>query len=189
MRRREYGFTLVIGLIFLVLLALLAIAAFQLQRTNLMVTANSQYRNEALSYAEDAVDMALSGTAFFKTPESALPPNDYSACNGTNLYCGDVNGDGTPDYTVSLTPVPYCKSAMPISSASLDLSNPDDLGCAASVAQQFGVTGASSGNSLCANSLWEITAVSSDAATGASVTLWTGAGVRVSVDDIASSCP
>jgi Tfp pilus assembly protein PilX len=189
MIHRQQGFTLVIGLVFLLLMTLVAVTAFHLERTNLAATANSQYRNEALAYAQDAINVTLSGTAFFDPSGSAIPSNPYSACDRTNTYCGDVNGDGTVDYTVDLTPPPHCKTATAIPNASLDLSDPEDQGCTTGVSQSFGVSGAATGDSLCAGSLWEITAVSKDAATGTSATLFTGVSVRVPLDSVLTSCP
>ena len=51
-----------------------------------------------------------------------------------------------------------------------------------------GVAGASSSDSLCSNTLWQITAESSSASSGAKMTVTQGVGIRVSVDDMASSC-
>jgi hypothetical protein len=53
--------------------------------------------------------------------------------------------------------------------------------------QQFGVAGAVSGNSLCANTVWEITADTTGAATGAKVKVSQGVGVKVGIDDT-STC-
>src|SRR3546814_20856284 len=76
--------------------------------------------------------------------------------------CYDINGDGTDDIEVALTPSPTCVNWQNIQNSSLDLSDADDAACATGATQQFGVEGAPTGNSLCANSMWEITAQSSD---------------------------
>ena len=47
---------------------------------------------------------------------------------------------------------------------------------------------AATGDSLCANSVWEITAVTTSAGSGATVTTVQGVGVRIGADEMATSC-
>lgn len=186
-KHRERGIVLVFAMLMLMMLTMFAVSTFQLGNTNLAVSSNMQFRTEALSYAKDAVNLTLSSTAFLQTPESALPPSSQSACttNNTNRYCGDVNGDGTVDYEVLLSPQPYCKSATAIKNNDLDLSTASGLAGAMGVSQTLGISDATSGDSLNVNGLWEITAVAADSATGASSTL------RVGVKTLTptNSCP
>jgi hypothetical protein len=51
------------------------------------------------------------------------------------------------------------------------------------------MAGANTGNSLCADSVWEVNAVAADMETGAAVTVTQGIGVWVEVDDIVTNCP
>jgi hypothetical protein len=54
------------------------------------------------------------------------------------------------------------------------------------------VEGATTGNSLCADSIWEINAVAEDEATGGQIEVTTGVGVRISADNaenVANICP
>jgi hypothetical protein len=76
----------------------------------------------------------------------------------------------------------------PIKNSELVLTNPEDLGCSSGQAQQFGVAGAVTGDSLCANTIWEITARTVGPATGATATVTQGVGVRVSADAADTSC-
>jgi hypothetical protein len=76
----------------------------------------------------------------------------------------------------------------PIKNSELVLTISEDLGCSSGQQQQFGVAGAVTGDSLCANTVWEIRARTVAAATGAEVTVAQGVGVRVSADDAGSSC-
>jgi hypothetical protein len=54
---------------------------------------------------------------------------------------------------------------------------------------QFAVVVAVTGNSICADSLWELSAEATDNVTESKVTVAQGAAVRVSTDNIAASCP
>jgi len=51
------------------------------------------------------------------------------------------------------------------------------------------VAGATTGNSLCAESIWDVQAVAVDTVTRARATITEGMSVRVSSDNIINSCP
>lgn len=182
--RCQRGATLLITLIMLVLLTLFAVSALNTGTTNLKVVGNMQSRSEALNATQEAIETVLSSPLFISNPANAV----LNPCGAANTLCTDVTGDGTPDYTTRLTPPPSCVMVKPIKVSELDLSIAEDLGCSAGQAQQFGVAGAVTGDSLCAKSVWEITAVTTSAAAGATVTAVQGVGVRISVDEMASSC-
>src|SRR5262245_8894709 len=183
--RRQRGTTLVIALIMLVLLTLFAVSSFNTAKTNLRVVGNMQARAEALNTAQDAIEKTISTPLFISNPANAIP----SPCGGTpNTLCVDVNNDGTPEFTVTLTPQPTCIKVEPIKNASLNFANAEDLGCSSGQTQQFGVAGAVTGDSLCSQSVWEIKARSVDSSTNATTTVTQGVGVRISSDDAATSC-
>jgi len=73
----------------------------------------------------------------------------------------------------------------PIKNSELVLTNNEDLGCSAGQQQTLGVAGANSGDSLCSNTVWEITAKTTSTM-GSSATVIQGLGIRVSTDD--ASC-
>jgi hypothetical protein len=75
-----------------------------------------------------------------------------------------------------------------IKASELNLSNAEDLGCSAGQAQQFGVAGAPSGESLCANTAWDITAETNATVSRTRVTVTQGVVVRINADDMASTC-
>jgi Tfp pilus assembly protein PilX len=183
--RRQSGMTLVIAMIMLVLMTLFAVTSFNLGKSSLQIVSNMQQRSQTTVAAQSTIDEAISNTFFFQNPSSvfAIP------CTVANTRCYDLNGDGTMDITTTLTPNPYCTTAKTIKQASLNLSNPDDLGCSIGVSQSFGIVGSTPGDSLCANSQWELTAVASDNVTQAQATVTQGVTVRVSVDNVAASCP
>jgi Tfp pilus assembly protein PilX len=183
--RRQRGVTLFVGMIMLVLATLFAVTTFHLGKGSLQIVGNMQQRNQAVTSAQSTIEEAISTTRFFQTPNLVF----LSSCAGVNSRCYDINGDGKPDITVSLTPNPVCVAAKTIKNASLDLSNPEDMGCSLGVSQSFGIVGSATGDSLCANSLWEINAVAVDVTTQARATATQGVSVRVSTDNIATTCP
>ena len=182
--RRQRGATLLVALIMLVLLTMFAISSLNTSNSNLRVVGNMQAKAEATNVAQEAIETTLSTTQFISNPTNAV----LNPCGAANTLCTDINSDGTNDYTTVLSPAPKCVTVKPIKNAQLNLTNVEDLGCSAGQAQQFGVSGAVAGDSLCSNTVWEINAVTTGAGSGATVTLTQGVGVRISTDDAGSSC-
>ena len=191
---REGGATLLISLIMLIMLTLFAVSAMNTGTINLKMVGNMQIRSEALDASQSTIEAVLSTVQFINTPTDAIPMG--LACGGANTTCTDVNGDGTPEYTTRLTPTPACVQARPIKIAELNLTpTSEDLACVQAQQQgTFGVAGAStSGDSLCGNSIWELTAQTLDTGTTAAtstvnVTVTQGIGVRIKALDLATSC-
>ncbi len=182
--RRQQGATLLVAMIMLVVLMLFVVSAMNTATTNLKVVGNMQAKNEALTAAQQAIETTLSQPQFITTPANALPV----PCGAANTLCMNVSGNATPDYTTVLNPAPSCVTVKPIKNTELNLTNSEDLGCSAGQQQQFGVAGAVTGDSLCANTVWEITAQTTGANSGAAVTAVQGVGVRISGDDASTSC-
>lgn len=185
MLHRQRGVTLVVALIMLVLLTLLALTSFNVSKSNLQIVSNMQQRDEAIAAAREVIEETVSNTRFFASPNKVL----VNPCGAANTRCVDSNGDGVNDVTVALTPPPNCVKAKAIKNSDLDMADSDDAGCSLGSAQNFGVAGAVTGNSECANSVWEVTAVATDNTTQATVTVTQGVAVRVARDDIATNCP
>jgi len=183
--RRQRGTTLVIALIMLVLLTLFAVSSLNTSRTNLKVVGNMQNKNEALNASQQTIEAVISTPQFIANPANAVP----TPCGAANTMCTDVTGDGVADFTTTLTPQPTCVAVTPIKNANLVLTNPDDLGCSAGQQQQFGVSGAVTGDSLCSQTVWDIKAKTVSATQNTTVTVTQGIGVRVSNDNAASACP
>jgi Tfp pilus assembly protein PilX len=186
-RGRQAGITLVIGLIMLVLLTLMAVTAFHLGTSQTSIVANAQHRSEALNAAQQAIDTVINTGNFMINPDAALSGSSCGT-SSTNTLCVDVNGDSKPDVTVSLSPKPKCLSGAPIPNDSLDFTKTDDLACSNGQPQCFGVPGCVSSNSLCSNSNWEVTAVASDTATNANVTVVQGISSRIATTDLSNNC-
>lgn len=183
---RQRGITLIVGLIMLVLITLLAVTTFNMGRSGIQVVSNMQAKAEGETAARQVIEETISSTRFFDTPNDSLA----NPCNGeANTRCVDVNGDGTQDVKVALTPAPACVRARPVMNTELNVTVADDVGCALGAAQSFGVAGSVTGESLCADSLWELHAVATDTVTEATTEVTQGVAVRVARDDVETSCP
>lgn len=182
--RRQRGTTLIVALIMLVLLTLFAVSSLNTANTNVRVVGNMQAKAEAMNVAQETIEKTLSTPQFITSPANAVP----DPCGTPNTRCVDINGDGTPEFTITLTPQPACVTVTPILNSDLNFSNSEDLGCAAGQQQQFGVAGAVTGNSLCSTTAWEIRAQAVDSSTGATAAITQGIGIRISADDAAASC-
>lgn len=184
-RNRQQGATLLVALVILVLLALLGLGSYQTSTTDLRASGNMQARTEALNAAQEAIETVLSSNLFVSTPANALT----TPCGDPNTFCSDYNGDGVAEYTTRLAPAPACVAVKVLKMTELDLTSAADLSCVVGQSQQFGVAGAAgSGDSLCANTVWQLTAETTSPSNGAKVTVTQGVGIRVGVDDMASSC-
>ena len=181
---RQRGATLVIALIMLVLLTLFAVSSMNTANTNLRVVGNMQSKNEALYAAQETIETVISTPQFLANPANAV----LNPCGAQNTTCNDVTGDGNPEYTTTLTPQPTCVTVKPIKNEALNVSDSDDLGCSAGQQQQVGVAGAVTGDSLCANTIWEISARTTSTFSGTTVTVKQGVGIRVSADTAGTSC-
>lgn len=182
--RTQAGMTLIMALIMLVVLTLLALTSFNLGRSNLQIVSNMQQRDEAIAAAHEVIEETISSTAFFETPESILA----RPCGEANTTCIDTNGDGKHDVKVAL-PKPACVKVAPLKSADLKLDTEEGRSCSQGNGQSFGVAGAETGNSACADSVWDIHAVATEINTNATVEVVQGVSVRVAADDTATSCP
>ena len=97
----------------------------------------------------------------------------------------------------TLTPAPACVQARAIKIGELNLApTSEDLACVQAQAQgTFGVSGAAgSGDSLCASTVWEITAQTLAAGTtvatsNVNMTTTQGVSVRVKALDMIANCP
>lgn len=158
----QRGSTLLMGLIMLVLLTLMGLAAVNSATSNLKVVGNMQFQQEALGAAQSAINRVLSKGSYFSDPATA-PTSDTV----------DVNGDAVVDYTIALAQ-PCILSTKDILVSELSLTNADDLLCmSSSTLKNAGIMGQASGaaKSDCANVTWRVTASINDVSTKANVSL------------------
>jgi hypothetical protein len=151
---------------------------------NLKVVGNMQWRSEALNAAQQAIETVISTPLFIANPEDSV----LNPCGAANTLCTDLNGDGTPEYITRLIPVPSCVSVKAIKESELNLSSAEDLSCSAGQARQSGIGGVASGDSLCADTTWDITAETSSTFSGTKVTVTQGVAVRVSAVEAEALC-
>jgi type II secretory pathway pseudopilin PulG len=190
--RAQRGSTLLVVMIFLLVFGMMTAAAFRGSMTSVQAIGNMQWRNEAVTAANDAIDRVLS-TAEFATNTAVVT----QAVNAAPFPM-DINGDGVNDISVNFPVVtldgvaragPRCLRAEPIPSAQLNPSLPADLGCfgsSSSSSSGLGVATAGGGTStvtqspsLCSNTEWSITVRAVDAVTNTRVDVVQGVGVRV----------
>ncbi len=178
---RQEGATLVVALIMLVVISLLAVGSLHTTNMNLKVVGNMQSRGEALYAAQQAIETVISTPQFITDPANAVP----DPCGAANTLCNDLDGDGMPEYITRLIPAPSCVSVRVIKASELNLASAEDLTCSVGRAPQ---SGAASGDSLCANTAWDITAETRSTFSGTRVTVTQGVAVRVSAVDAEALC-
>jgi Tfp pilus assembly protein PilX len=178
---RQRGVTLFIGLVFLIILTLMGLAAFRVGKSNFMTTANMQQHVESVRAAEQVLDEIISNVAIDLTQDKIFEGSDQRAV--------DINGDGKADVTVKVAAKPVCKKIETIPVATLDLSNANDLACSTGVdSSSAGIGGAATGASLCSDVIWEITASAEQAYSSAKVVVVSGIGQRISTNKSATIC-
>jgi Tfp pilus assembly protein PilX len=182
--RGQAGATLAIALIMLAVISLLAVNSLRTANMNLKVVGNMQSRGEALHAAQQAIETVISNPLFIADPENAVP----HPCGAANTLCTDLDGDGTPEYVTRLVPAPSCVSVRTIKASELNLASAEDLSCLAGQAQRPGVAGVASGDSLCANTAWDITAETRSTFSATRVTVTQGVAVRVGAGDAEALC-
>ena len=96
--RSQRGAALVVGLIMLVLVTIMLLAALTLSTSGFRSVSNMQFREEAIAAANRAIDQVI-GSPFALDPEDAA-----------ESILVDIDNDGDDDYSVDIA-VPVCISA------------------------------------------------------------------------------
>lgn len=182
-QHRQRGATLLVAMIFLVLMSLFAISAYKSSTGNLRIVGNMQSHQESVAVAQKAIEQTISSTLFTTNPKEVA----------NTLLPVDIDGDGTADYTARLDPQPACYRTKPIKSTDLNPNLDADLACMKSGTVQLGGlddpnAAATAGNSLCANSEWNVGALVVDQKTGTTVEVNQGVAVRVLEADANNLC-
>src|SRR3546814_6173822 len=99
---RQRGMVLIFALVFLLIITIAAIVSFKMSKTSLDIVGNTQSRDAAIASANSAIQEALSTTRMFEAPDAVF----LLPCSGANTKCYDINGDGTDEIEVALTPSP-----------------------------------------------------------------------------------
>ena len=173
--RAQHGSALVISIFFLLLLATLALTGLRASTTNVQIVGNMQARQEVTAAAQMLLEQTLSSDEFATNSQGV-----FAAAR----VASDYNGDGVADAVAVLAQAPVCLRARSVSLIDLDPSNPRDAPCFASAAiSNPGLLPGSGGpaGSLCADTEWLLRVRSTDAQTGATVTLNQGVTLRTAV--------
>lgn len=182
-RARQRGISLVVAIVFLLLMAVLALAGLRGSTTNVQIVGNMQARQEAVNTAQALLETVIS-TGDFATAPDAVKTNAKTTV--------DLNGDGTPDVQAVLKATPVCIRARPIPITELSPTNDEDNKCLASASiTNPGIIVSptpASQNTLCADTEWDLSAEATDATTGASATVHQGVTVRTDVVSLDTFC-
>jgi hypothetical protein len=169
--RREGGMTLLVAMIILVMITLLAVSAYRVSNTNLKIVGAMQGQQEGVAAAQDVIERVMSSLDFTRSPAGVAAQH----------YGVDINGDTTEDFNVVLSPIPRCLRTAPVVIGLVPRA--EDYPCIGSA-----VLGKAHLSSYCADTIWEITANTTDKLTASKSTVRQGVAVRVGVDDASSSC-
>ncbi|MBI3479423.1 MAG: pilus assembly PilX N-terminal domain-containing protein [Nitrosomonadales bacterium] len=169
--KAQRGSTLLVALIMLVLLTLIAVSAINSTTNSIQIVGNAQFRDEARSISQQAIEMVIS--------------SDFTPSPAASSIAVDINKDGRIDYTANVS-APACTGSAPLLNSSLDRTNPLDQPCfSSSAAGQTGImyvsgVPATTGTSWCLLQQWDIWATVNDSSsTGAKVDVHQGVGMRV----------
>lgn len=187
-RAPQQGAVLFVGLIMLILITLIAVSAIRLANTNLLVAGNEQFQKEAEDAANYHLDLALNSPNFVDinlnpAVELPLPAFDNTAENTNTSYKVKIDS-------------PTCKRYRYIKKGELvnpvDNSVPvDNLACFGG-SSATGITivaaAALNDNSLCATSLWEMTADTELPGTGAKAQVIQGIEMRIDYAKAKDAC-
>lgn len=184
---RQRGAVLFVGLIMLILITLLAVSAIRLANTNLLVAGNEQFQKEAEDAANYHLDLALNSANFIDS--NVATTADLPA------FAGAANTGTSTSYNVTVAP-PICKRYRYIKKGELvnpvDNSVPvDNLPCfGGSSATGITIVSATALNddSLCATSLWEMTANTELPGTGAKAQVVQGIEMRIDYAKAKDAC-
>lgn len=168
----QRGTTLVIVLIFLVLLSLFAISAFNSSSGTLRIVGNSQAHQESLSAAQMAVEQVISTSQFHKDPV-AVTAAPVSV---------DIDGSGSADYAATVQ-LPECIRAKPILNIELP---PASKSGTSDLDPYRDCRGSFEGD--CVNMEWSVTASVSDPRTRTQVAVTQGVGVVDFVNEVPDAC-
>lgn len=163
----QRGATLIVGLIMLVLVTLLVVTSFSISTINVQSVGNMQFREEAISGANRAIEITFS----LPTMPVATQRGDSSAEVSVPL---DINANGTTDYTALVART--CVGATAIVTA----GGPGTLSSGT-----LGFVGGANDYMV----VWDYRATINDAATGTSVRVHQGVRERLTQMQCDLLCP
>jgi hypothetical protein len=181
--RRQRGATLFVVVVILIAVAWFAMTGFRISGQHLQLVGNDQAQRHVAAAAQRAIEQTISSNAFTKDPAAVAAAPIHT----------DVDGDGTDDFTATLAPAPKCYRVRAIKTSELDVALAGDRQCLISsggngVLIERPGAAPPSGDSLCANSEWNVAAAVAEPGSGATVTVHQGVGIRVAKTDAKNFC-
>lgn len=170
-QRTQFGATLLVGMIMLVVLTLLVVLALRSSNTNLRIVGNMQVEAEVSAATQVAIEQVVEEIRLPETDISVLPARTQSVAVGNTRY--DVTVQAMKDKCVVETPV---------LNSSLNPSIASDVPCFESPDDDKIIRAdntLSSRPSACKTQQWEIEAGVNDPVTGASESQVLGISIRV----------
>ena len=180
---RQRGSALFVVMVLLLAMIWFAVSSFRISAQQLQIVGNAQADEHATAAAQRAIDLTISSNAFTTDPATVA----------ATPITTDVDGDGKDDLTAMLAPKPKCVRVRPIKTTELDIAKVNDRACLVSSGGGGSLVEApgqpvASGNSLCANSEWDVAAAVDDPASNTAVSVHQGVAVRVVATDAATFC-
>jgi Tfp pilus assembly protein PilX len=163
--RREYGATLLIALVMLVVLTLFAIAAIRTGNIGFKIVGNQQAQKLMEAAAQEAIEQAISNLGNFDVVTVISPSATAAQRVCVNAAAGDPPAVIPPTNCTSGTQV----DVMPVRCISTKRSQYDSL----------------TQSSATYDNVWEITATVTDSLSGAKATYHQGVKIRM----LSSNCP
>ena len=167
---RQAGMTLFVAMIILVMVTLLVVSAFRVSNTNLKIVSGMQGRQEAVAASQAAIEEVLS-SSFFTTNASIVAATPVTV---------DMNNDGVDDYDVTMS-LPTCLRTAPV--VVTDPPTQTQLDCAGSSRVPGAIT-----PTWCSNTVWELSATTTDRVTAAKTTVRQGVGMTVEITSAKATC-
>jgi hypothetical protein len=192
----QRGFVLIVGLIMLLLISLVAIAAIRSASSHLQVSGNEQSHAQTLTAANYALDLVINDATFSDRQLSTEPALTVA-----------VDGAGGQVQLAAHYLDPFCSRYRFIKKQELvqkvlgggggfvytvDPKNTSCISGQSSTGLTIVDTPTSTmnvvDNSLCATTLWEVQATAEDAQTGASTVVNQGIEMRMEIADAENKC-
>lgn len=177
--RPQRGIILITSLIMIIMLTLVVLTSLSVSLASSGVSRNLDGSLAAKAAAQAAIESIITNPAFLDNPTSV---------SATPVSI-DANSDGTADYSVAMAA--SCVASRTLPASELDTSaHPELKDCVGSGTVQnsgYQTTGAS-GDSLCAETRWNIQGVATRTNYGDRATVSQGVSVTVPIDDAKSFC-
>lgn len=189
---RQRGITLLVGMIMLIMLTMMAIAAFKFGKSNFMIVGNMQVRAETDRAAQQIIEQMVNNTSIAYTcydiATGTNPCKSDLFGTGSNSIGVDFNGDGSSDVTVRVTKAPECVRTRVILNSEILPTDPRAPCTSGQDPTKFGVENATTGPSYCSDVTWEFDVQATGSFSQSSSSLTQGVAQVMSTNKVAYDC-